>query len=156
MEKMTIPEDLREMYENAQIGSVNYGNSVTGAEYRQRIKLIERVASLESSLVEANAEIANQRSHLENGEEMYVAMRGRCAGVEADLFRCQEECEALQAKLATAEATLVQKNAEIAELRRIISELKDVTHGFTKPLWIIKAELKEKFGMVIEEGGEMK
>jgi|ERR1035438_1895563 hypothetical protein len=47
-----IPEDLKETYEDAQIGSACYGNSVTAAEYRQRMKLIERIAKLEAELRE--------------------------------------------------------------------------------------------------------
>lgn len=65
-------------------------------------------ADHQSLLAAKEEEIARLQAQLSNGEEMYVAMRGRCAGVEADLFRCQEEYERQEADLRAAREQLAK------------------------------------------------
>ena len=47
-----IPEDLKDLYENAQIGASRLVGSFAGGEYKRFVSLIERIAKLEATLPE--------------------------------------------------------------------------------------------------------
>lgn len=102
MGEAKIPEDLQEDYENAQIGSANYGNSVTGAEYRRRMKLIERIAALEQQLA---------------ANKIRIEQQNRVIGAYQSSGAC--DADAMAEKYLDAIEQLAERDSTIARLKKV-------------------------------------
>jgi chromosome segregation ATPase len=113
-----IPEDLQEEYENACIGSVNYGESVSGAEYRMRMRHIERIAQLTADLAECKRdffEADSLRAKLTDDVERLTAEL-EIAKQDRNMYDSAHKREAVASLRLAAE--LVDVKAERDELKK--------------------------------------
>jgi chromosome segregation ATPase len=73
------------------------------------------VAAAQDEIERLKADVDALAQQLENGEEMYIAMRERCAGVESHLFRAQDEYESLEHQNAALREQLATRTAPVSD-----------------------------------------
>ena len=73
------------------------------------------VAAAQDEIERLKEDVDALAQQLENGEEMYIAMRERCAGVESHLFRAQDEYESLEHQNAALREQLATRTAPVSD-----------------------------------------